>query len=153
MRPGCVEFLEKMSKKFTLGIFTASNKDYADQILDELDPFNEIFSFRLYRDDCISHEGKKKILKSFDFKGLFVKNLKILENIRLIDCILVDNMICSYCLNLENGVPIKPYCDSNEDYELEFLAEKLGQIEDSERADRFIERVFGLKQFYQSLCL
>lgn len=58
MRPYCIEFLERMKEKFTIVIFTASNKNYADAILDEIDPFNEIFSFRFYREDCVNHDGK-----------------------------------------------------------------------------------------------
>jgi CTD small phosphatase-like protein 2 len=41
-----------MAKKFEIIIFTASHKSYADAILDELDPDKNIFSHRLYRNNC-----------------------------------------------------------------------------------------------------
>lgn len=59
MRPHCIEFLEKMKEIFTVVVFTASNQNYADAVLDELDPYNEIFSLRLYRQDCFNHEGNQ----------------------------------------------------------------------------------------------
>jgi TFIIF-interacting CTD phosphatase-like protein len=33
-------------------VFTASQQEYADAILDELDPDQEIFQHRLYRHHC-----------------------------------------------------------------------------------------------------
>jgi TFIIF-interacting CTD phosphatase-like protein len=34
-------------------VFTAGQKDYADPILDYIDPHKKIFKKRLYRTDCI----------------------------------------------------------------------------------------------------
>lgn len=39
-----------MSKYYEVVIFTASVKDYADTILDQLDPEHKFISFRLYRE-------------------------------------------------------------------------------------------------------
>lgn len=52
IRPYALTFLKKMSKKFEIVIFTASQQEYADAILDELDPDNELFQHRLYRQHC-----------------------------------------------------------------------------------------------------
>lgn len=38
IRPFCIEFLEEMSKYFEIVIFTAGVQDYADWVLDSLDP-------------------------------------------------------------------------------------------------------------------
>lgn len=47
-----------MSRKFTLVIFTASNQEYADKIIDKLDPNDEFISSRFYRYHCTFHDGK-----------------------------------------------------------------------------------------------
>jgi CTD small phosphatase-like protein 2 len=41
-----------MARKFEIIVFTASQQEYADAILDELDPEKEIFQHRLYRHHC-----------------------------------------------------------------------------------------------------
>jgi Dullard-like phosphatase family protein len=51
-RPGVDQFLKEIAKHYTLLVFTAGIREYASQILDELDPDHSIFSGRLYRDAC-----------------------------------------------------------------------------------------------------
>ena len=48
LRPYSQEFIDKMHPLYELVIFTAAVKDYADWILDRLDP-NKLISHRLYR--------------------------------------------------------------------------------------------------------
>ena len=47
-----------MSRKFRLVIFTASNKEYADLILDGIDPERKFISDRFYREHCTYFDGK-----------------------------------------------------------------------------------------------
>jgi hypothetical protein len=47
------DILEKLSEMYEIVVFTAGVRDYADHILDEIDPSNTIFKKRLYRNDCI----------------------------------------------------------------------------------------------------
>ena len=51
-RPYLRSFLERVHKSFELVIFTAARKDYADQVLDKIDPHRRYFSGRLYREHC-----------------------------------------------------------------------------------------------------
>ena len=51
---------------FQVVVFTASHKAYADVVLDMLDPNNEIFELRLYRDSCIRTQD-----------GVYIKDLRI----------------------------------------------------------------------------
>lgn len=44
IRPGCFEFIEEMSKYYELVIFTAAMQDYADSVLDQIDP-NKIIKY------------------------------------------------------------------------------------------------------------
>lgn len=52
-RPYLVDALEKLSLLYEIIVFTAGVKDYADHILDYIDPNGTIFKKRLYRTDCI----------------------------------------------------------------------------------------------------
>ena len=89
-------------------VFTASHSSYADVVLDILDPNNEIFEMRLYRDSC---------LKSSD--GVYVKDLRIFYPYRkLEDIVIVDNAVYSFGYQLENGIPIIPFYEDKEDEEL-----------------------------------
>lgn len=53
IRPHVSEFLKTVSNHAEIIAFTASNKNYADLILNYLDPKNEIFSLRLYGNNCL----------------------------------------------------------------------------------------------------
>ena len=89
-------------------VFTASHKAYADVVLDLLDPNNEIFELRLYRDNCIRTQD-----------GVYIKDLRIFQNSRKIeDIIIVDNAVYSFGYQLENGIPIIPFYHDKEDVEL-----------------------------------
>jgi CTD small phosphatase-like protein 2 len=52
VRPYCRQFLADMSTKFEIVIFTAAQQDYADFILDQLDPQHTLIKHRLYRQHC-----------------------------------------------------------------------------------------------------
>lgn len=73
-----------MSSLYEIILFTASNKYYADPIINYLDPNNTIFHHRLYRGSCLR------------FNDIFVKDLRILSNIDLKDVAIIDNHIYSF---------------------------------------------------------
>ena len=52
IRPGAREFLKEMSQYYELVIFTAAMQDYADWVLDQLDP-DHLISYRLYRQHAL----------------------------------------------------------------------------------------------------
>lgn len=49
IRPNCITFLKTLSQYLEIVIFTAASQDYADWILDVLDPEHKFISHRLYR--------------------------------------------------------------------------------------------------------
>jgi len=53
VRPYLADVLEKLAELYEIIVFTAGVKDYADPILDWLDPDSKYFKKRLYRTDCI----------------------------------------------------------------------------------------------------
>lgn len=56
IRPYLQDALEKLSQIYEIIAFTAGVKDYADPILDKIDPEKTIFKKRMYRDSCIKCE-------------------------------------------------------------------------------------------------
>jgi Dullard-like phosphatase family protein len=107
VRPGLQEFLEKASLNFDIFVFTASKKVYADAVLNFLDPESKIFKNRFYRENCIKVGSK-----------VYVKDLRIFNNRKLEDIILVDNSMYSFANQITNGVLINSFYNDKEDREL-----------------------------------
>lgn len=82
-RFGLDAFLFEMSQLYEIILFTASQKLYADKIIDQIDPKKRI-AHRLYRQHCI-------VLN----KSAYLKNLNLLgRNVK--DIIIVDVSFCDY---------------------------------------------------------
>lgn len=52
-RPYLSDTLDKLSQMYELVAFTAGVKEYADPILDQIDPDGTLFKKRMFRDSCI----------------------------------------------------------------------------------------------------
>ena len=85
LRPHVKQCLQECSTKFQIGVFTASNKEYADSVIELIDPERELIQFRLYRENCFKTD-----------EGIFIKDLRVLKNRDLKDVILVDNSVYSF---------------------------------------------------------
>ncbi|KAE8715018.1 putative Haloacid dehalogenase-like hydrolase superfamily protein [Hibiscus syriacus] len=107
-RPGVDEFLEAISKKYEVVVFTAGLEPYASSLLDVLDP-KGLISHRLYRDSC------KQL-----GKGRYVKDLSTIGR-DLEKVVIVDDNPKSYSLQPANGIPVKRFEGDMEDRELEKL--------------------------------
>jgi len=107
LRPGVVNFLKAAKENFEICVFTASKQEYADAVLNYLDPENNIFRHRLYRQHCICIKNK-----------VFVKDLRILVNRKLEDIIMVDNSLYSFTNQISNGVLINSFYNDRNDNEL-----------------------------------
>ena len=138
------EFLDRMSKKFELVIFTASRQDYADIIINKIDPENKFISHRLYRQHCEVVDGT--LLNSK--KDFHVKNLKIISNRKKEDLILIDNLLYSYAFDLDNGIPIKSYLQGKNDFELEYLADALSDLKSFMDSRTYIKEKLKLDELY-----
>ncbi len=49
VRPGCFEFLNNICKYYEVMIFTAATQEYANRVINLIDPGNNLVSYRLYR--------------------------------------------------------------------------------------------------------
>jgi CTD small phosphatase-like protein 2 len=105
LRPYALSFLKRARKYYEIIVFTASDRSYADVILDEIDPDHALIDHRLYREHCVKLANQ-----------VYAKDLKI-TNREMSQTILVDNSPISYLYQLDNGVPILPYY-GGEDVEL-----------------------------------
>lgn len=52
-RPGLQQFLNKLSKLGSVTIYSTSPQSVADQIIDQIDPQNKLFTKRLYLENCV----------------------------------------------------------------------------------------------------
>ena len=104
VRPHVEEFLERMSKRYELVIFTASISKYANPLLNIVDKMNYV-PFRLFREHCTL------------INTAFVKDLNLLGR-DVKDIIILDNNPTAYSLNHYNGFPIKSWFDDKKDNEL-----------------------------------
>ncbi|KAG5180302.1 HAD-like domain-containing protein [Tribonema minus] len=113
-RPGVDEFLERVSKDYEVIIFTASLPQYANPLLDRLDP-KGLITARLFREHCTFHEGyfvkhctfhEGYFVKHCTFhEGYFVKDLTLLRNnTNLSDTIIVDNSPMAYMFQPDNAI-------------------------------------------------
>ena len=85
VRPYALECLREANEHYQVVVFTASHRNYADPILDYLDPCGDLVHFRLYREHCVQTA-----------EGLYVKDLRVLANRDLKDVVIVDNAVHSF---------------------------------------------------------
>ncbi|OMO65459.1 NLI interacting factor [Corchorus olitorius] len=130
-RPGVDFFLEEISKKYEVVVFTAGLKQYASQVLDKLDP-KGLISYRLYRDSCKEMEGK------------YVKDLSEMGR-DLGKVVIVDDNPNAYSLQPENAVPIRPFVEDDEDRELEKL------VKFFECCEPFQDLRMAVKQYFSDV--
>ena len=105
IRPGLYEFLDYASENFDLVVFTASDQDYADTIINYIEKDKKYFKMRLYRDNCI-----------FIDPGLYIKDLRIFNSWKKMeDIIIIDNSLFSFANQLNNGILITSFFDDKED--------------------------------------
>ena len=133
-----------MSKKFELVIFTAARQDYADIIIDKIDPEAKFISHRLYRQHCDVIDSGHIHAK----KDVHIKSLGIISNWKKEDLLIIDNLIYSYALDIENGIPIKSYINGKNDFELEYLAEALSDLKSFMDSRTYIRDKLKLSEFY-----
>lgn len=133
IRPHLEEFMKRVSKKFEVVIFTASQKVYADKLLDHLDPEHVYFSHRLFRDSCVLVEGN------------YLKDLSVLGR-DLNRTLIIDNSPQAFGFQVENGVPIESWYDDPTDDHLLRLLPVLDVISEVNDVKPILNRAFGLKK-------
>ncbi|MBA0839530.1 hypothetical protein Goarm_005242 [Gossypium armourianum] len=127
-RPGVDSFLEEISKKHEVVVFTAGLEQYASQVLDKLDP-KGLISYRLYRDSC--KEMEEKMVKDLSEMGRDLGKV-----------VIVDDNPNAYTLQPKNAIPIPPFVEDGEDRELEKL------VQFFEWCEPFEDMRLAVKQYF-----
>ncbi|OMJ93885.1 hypothetical protein SteCoe_3079 [Stentor coeruleus] len=134
IRPYVKDFLRILSSLANIIIFTASAKNYADTIIDLIDPNHKHISARYYRDSCVlSQYG-------------FIKDLNILKK-PLKDILLIDNLSTSFLYQKQNGILIQSWYGDKNDTELYKLLKFLQKIllcDDFRKCDKNFNGIVNL---------
>ncbi|CAD8135107.1 unnamed protein product [Paramecium pentaurelia] len=120
VRPYTNYFLQELAQFYTIYIYTASSQQYAQTIVNYLDPLKQYISGILSRSNCMETKN-----------GFFIKDLRIIKDLDLNRTLIIDNLVHSFGLQVENGIPILEWHENQEDLELKYLLEYL--IEASEK--------------------
>lgn len=134
LRPFVREFLSKACKLYEVVVFTSAVADYANAVLDFVDREGTVHH-RLYRQHCVV------------VNGCVCKDLSMFTGVELKDILICDNLLTSFCLQLDNGVPIKTWTGDKDDKELVYLMDylaKLATVADVREANRQIFRLQSL---------
>ncbi|GFR47617.1 hypothetical protein Agub_g9353 [Astrephomene gubernaculifera] len=121
-RPYLRDFMVRVSALFEVVVFTASQRIYAERLLDILDPGSELVRHRIYRDSCVVVDGN------------YLKDLSVLGR-DLAHTVIVDNSPQAFGFQVDNGIPIESWYDDEADRELLKLLPFLEALAGEEVAD------------------
>jgi len=117
LRPHLQRFLEDMTKKFEILLFTAGSEPYAEKVWNLIDPNHVYITNALGCASCIKTE-----------EGHYVKDLRIFADRDPREIVLIDDRKYSFAYQPYNGILINTFEGQIDDKELIFLAELLEQI-------------------------
>ena len=141
IRPGLYEFLDYASENFDLVVFTASDQDYADTIINYIEKDKKYFKMRLYRDNCI-----------FIDPGLYIKDLRIFNSWKKMeDIIIIDNSLFSFANQLNNGILITSFFDDKEDTFLNNVKDYLEYIKNEKDIREINKESFRFEEIKEDI--
>ena len=141
IRPGLYEFLDYASKNFNLIIFTASDQQYADAIINYIEKDKKYFKMRLYRNHCI-----------FIDPGLYIKDLRIFNSYKKFeDIIILDNSLFSFANQLNNGILITSFFDDKNDTFLSNVKEYLEFIKNEKDIREINKESFKFEEIKEDI--
>ena len=141
LRPCVEKFLNYVEKEFDLIIFTASDQDYADAIIDYIEKDKKYFKMRLYRNHCIFIEP-----------GLYIKDLRIFSDIKnMEDIIILDNSLFSFANQLNNGILITSFFSDKNDTFLQNVMDYLDYIKKEKDIRKINKDSFRLEEIKEDI--
>jgi len=137
VRPHLEEFLKECAKMFELVLFTASEDNYANKVLDHIDPDGYI-QHRLFRRHCTKVQGN------------FVKDLSRLGR-KLDQTIIIDNSPLAFSFQPLNGILCDSWYDNQMDKELLFLLPILSHLKAVKDVRDELAEIYDLGEFLSEL--
>ena len=101
-RPYVEHFLKRMVEKFNIIVFTASMANYAEFVVNLLDPTKQYISEIYSRSSCTS------------IMNFYIKDLTTLE-LDLSQVVILDDSLLSFSFQVDNGVLIEPWRGQEDD--------------------------------------
>ena len=141
IRPGLYKFLDYASENFDLVVFTASDQDYADTIINYIEKDKKYFKMRLYRNNCI-----------FIDPGLYIKDLRIFNSWKNMEnIIIVDNSLFSFANQLNNGILITSFFDDKDDTFLSNIKDYLEYIKNEKDVREINKESFRFEEIKDNI--
>jgi len=136
IRPFLRKCIMKLKKLYQVVVWTASTQDYADAIINHIDPYYELFEARYYRDNCVRTE-----------QSVHMKDMRMFwDNWKLKDIILVDNSVHCFGIQLNNGFPIRPFYNNKKDMEFIKIADFLCKLYYISDVRNWLKYIFTLEK-------
>ncbi len=137
IRPYAQKMLRMLSETYEIIMFTASNFDYAKQVAQCIDPECKYIKYILSREFCVRNGN------------CIVKDLRILAGRDLSQTIIIDNNICSFAGQLENGIYVKSFFGDHKDTELKKVTDFLRQIAGMKDVRPYVKKFSGIVDLYE----
>lgn len=132
IRPYVHYFLSEASKLFDLVVFTASEREYAQAVVDILDPTRRYIRDIYSRKHCVRTH-----------LGYVVKDMRTVCSQTPSTVLLLDNSIHCMCPQLTQGIPIIPFHYDAEDEELVRILPFLQRVSKESSPAKMLQGYFG----------
>eukprot|EP00792_Barthelona_sp_PAP020_P008062 TRINITY_DN3193_c4_g11_i1.p1 TRINITY_DN3193_c4_g11~~TRINITY_DN3193_c4_g11_i1.p1 ORF type:complete len:396 (+),score=89.08 TRINITY_DN3193_c4_g11_i1:46-1188(+) len=140
LRPGLTCFLKDLSKIFEIIVFTAGMQEYADIVIDRIDPDRRFIQHRLYREHCNQIDNYT-----------YLKDIRVC-NRNLNTTIIVENSLVAVRWHLDNAVIIRSFFahkDQKKDNSLKLVQKILLEAIEGNKVQNYLISRFKLSQLVQ----